>query len=227
MKKIFLTIAILMGLVEMNAQQLLLMPSSDVRPLSAHHPENVLLKYNSQFTYMETGSFEYEIRGLSFDYTSMTLTLCETRDPTPEEAKIFSVNEYPWHNKYEMKISKEQADALFSLFTSAVYSSNYIDSDKIQTADGCNYEFSVNRRSAITTSPGSKTNCGRLVSVTRKVCQSVKGLNPKNIDALMNEMKDLTDIFVSYYPIKFSEGSVIYYIHKKYKVKGPSVGLKY
>lgn len=227
MKRILLIIAILLGVVNMNAQHLLLMPYPHGQSLSANHPENVLLKYSSQFTYMETGSFEYEIRGLSFDYSSMTLTLCETRDPTPEEAKVFSANEYPWHNKYEMKITKEQADALFSLFTSAVYSSNYIDSDRIPTTDGCFYQFSVSHYSAATTSPGSKTNCGRLVSVARKVCQSVKSQNPENINTLMNEIKDLTDIFISYYPFDFNKGSIMYHIHKEYKVKGPSVGLKY
>ena len=93
-KKELLIIAILLGVVNMNAQHLLLMPYPHGQSLSANHPENVLLKYSSQFTYMETGSFEYEIRGLSFDYSSMTLTLCETRDPTPEEAKVHPRRNY-------------------------------------------------------------------------------------------------------------------------------------
>lgn len=227
MKRLLFIIAMLVGYAGIFAQQITLEPTNFVQSLSAHHPHNVLLSPNAHFSYMENGLFEYQISGLSFNYESMTLTLCETRDPTPKEAEIYSADEYPWHNKYEMKITKEQADALFSLFTAAVYSSNYIGSDGLQTSDGCLYRFTANRRSAKTVSPDSKTNCGRLVTVARKVCQSVKAQNASGIDALINEMAALTDIFISYYPLEFSKHSVMYEIHKRYKVKGPSVGLKY
>lgn len=227
MKRLLLTLAMFMGFLGIHAQEILLMPATNYKILPAHHPERVLLKYNAHFSYMETSVFEYEIRGLSFDYKNMTLTLCETREPTPQEAEVFSLYEYPWHNKYEMKISKDQADALFSLFTSAIYTSSYIDGDKIKPIDGCIYRFNTSIYSASTIAPGATTNCGRLVSIARKVCQSVKNQTPERIDALMDEIKALTDVFISYYPFEFNKGSVMYFIHKENKVKGPSVGLKY
>lgn len=227
MKRLLLTLTVLMGFMGIYAQEILLMPSTEGQIMDAHHPINVLLKYNAHFTYMESVEFEYEIRGLSFEYKTMTLTLCETRDPTPEEAKIFSSQEYPWHDKYEMKISKEQADALFSLFTSAVYTSSHIDSDKIKPIEGCTYRFSAYPYSGSTISPASTSNCGRLVSIARKVCQSVKSQDSAKLDALMNDITALTDVFISYYPFEFNKRSLIYSKHKRNKVKGPSVGLKY
>ena len=228
MKRFLITITLLLGIVHMQAQDKILVPTSTYKHKDSNHPWNVLLTNNCEFCFYLSGTLEeFDKKGLSFNYDTMTLTFCETREPTPDEEKIDSELKYPWHNKYELKINKEQADALFSLFTSAVYSSNYIVSDRIPTADGCFYQFSVSHYSAATTSPGSKTNSGRLVSVARKVCQSVKSQNPENINTLMNEIKDLTDIFISYYPFDFNKGSIMYHIHKEYKVKGPSVGLKY
>lgn len=203
----------------------LLIPTAYHQYKDAHHPTNVLLTQNHEFSYFQSVALEYDMKGLSFNYNTMKLTFCETRYPTPKEEKIHPAYEYPWHDKYEMKISKEQADALFSLFTSAVYSASYISNDGI-VMDGCFCEFTVGRRSGYTNSPSSKSNCGRLLSITRKLFECVKRHDTTAIETMMNEIKSLTNIFVSYYPCEFPKDSYIYDIHKRNNVKGPSVGMK-
>ena len=226
MKRFLITITLLLGIVHMQAQDKILVPTSTYKHKDSNHPWNVLLTNNCEFCFYLSGTLEeFDKKGLSFNYDTMTLTFCETREPTPDEEKIDSELKYPWHNKYELKINKEQADALFSLFTSAVYSSSYMGENGF-TTDGSYYEFTVGKRSGCTNSPSSKSNCGRLLRIVWKLFQHVKEQNPTAIDGMMNEIKSLTDIFVSYYPCEIPKDSYIYNIHKKLKVKGPSVGLK-
>lgn len=226
MKRILITIILSLGIAYIQAQDKLLMPTATSKYKDANHPTNVLLTKNCEFCYYQSGTLdEFNKQGLSFNYDNMTLTYCETRVPTPEEEKKDPKFKYPWHNKYEMVINKEQADALFSLFTAVVYSSSYMGEDGF-IMDGSYCRFTAGQRSGCTNSPSSKSNCGRLLRIVWKLFQHVKEQNPTAIDGMMNEIKSLTDIFISYYPCEIPKNSYIYNIHKKHKVKGNSVGLK-
>ena len=154
----------------------------------------------------------------------MTLTLRETREPTPSEYNLSS--EYPWNNQYELKISKTQADALYSLFTSAVCASSNLGDD-FGVMDGTYYEFHAHPYGGHTRSPGSKSNCGRLVNIVKKVCQCVKEQDTTTLDILFEEMETLTDIFVSLYPVEIPKHFQLKYRHKRNKVKGKSMGLNF
>lgn len=226
MKRILITLTLLLGIAYIQAQDKILSPTSTDKYPDLNHPTNVLLVKDCEFCYYQSGTLdEFDKKGLSFNYDTMTLTFCETREPTPEEEKRDPTYSYTWHNKYEMKINKEQADALFSLFTSAVYSSSYMSEGGF-VMDGSYCGFTAGRQTAYTNSPSSKSNCGRLLKVVWKLCQCVKDQDTTAIDKMMNEIKSLTDIFISYYPCEIQKDSYIYALHKKYKVKGPSVGLK-
>lgn len=218
MRKLLFIITILGVTIGMNAQNQLLKPTTKAK--------SILLTNKHEFAYMEFSGHEYGIIGLSFDYDNMTLVLCESREPTPDEYIIDPNSNYPWHNKHEMKITKEQADAIFSLFTSAVFSSSYL-SEGFPTMGGCIYLFSAGPRSATTHSPYSKSNCGHLVNIAKKLCKCVKEQSTTAIDTMLKEIKSLTDVFISFYPCKVDKASWIYAIHKENKVKGPSVGLEY
>lgn len=223
MKRLLLTIAILMGCIMIYAQEKVLSPIRHlVKP--ANHVEKALLTERYHFAYIAYPALaDYGCIGLSFNYDNMKLTLCKQRKPTPEEENNPQIT--ICHNRYEMKIIKEQADALFSLFTSAVYSSSFT-SEESTIFDGCLHEFIVGINAGTTRSPMEENNCKHLVSITNKLCQCIEKQAPEYIDTMMNEIKELTDIFVSYYPFEISKHSVIYDIHKRNNVKGPSVGLK-
>ena len=78
----------------------------------------------------------------------------------------------------------------------------------------------------ITRSPDAESNCGRLVKIVKKVCHCVKNQDKASLKLSLNEIYALTDIFISHYPLEVPEAQwKIYDIHKRYKVKGPSVGL--
>lgn len=206
-----------------SAQEKVLSPIRHlVKP--ANHVEKALLTERYHFAYISYPALvKYGCIGLSFNYDSMKLTLCKQRKPTPEEENNPQIT--ICHNKYEMKISKEQADALFSLFTSAVYSSSFTNEEGTKF-DGCVHEFKAGTKAGTTHSPMEENNCKHLVSITNKLCQCIEKQAPESINTMMNEIKELTNIFVSYYPFEISKHSVIYDIHKRYNVKGPSVGLK-
>ena len=212
----------LLSLLSIQAQNKVLMPTT-IR--EANETEKVLLKPNNQFAFLSFPSFAvWEDRGLSFDYASRTLTLRITREPTTKEYD--TKPDYPWHNQYELKVDKIMADALFSLFTAAIYSASSIVNHPL-LMDGCLYIFQIGGMyKGITRSPDAESNCGRLVKIAEKVCQCVKDQDKASLKSLLNKIYALTDIFVSHYPLEVPNAQwKIYEIHKKYKVKGPSVGL--
>ena len=223
MKRLLLSLAMLMGFLGIYAQEIALSPRKHSKK-TANFVEEALLTKHYQFAYIAYPTLtKYGCIGLSFSYDNMTLTLCKQRKPTPEEENNPQIK--ICHNKYEMKISKEQADALFSLFTSAVYSSSFTSGTSTMF-DGCLYEFKAGTNAGVTRSPMEENNCKNLVRIANKLCESVEEQDSAYIDTMLDEIKVLTETFVSYYPFEISEHSVIYAIHKKYKVKGPSVGLK-
>ena len=220
MKRHLCLFIFLLSLLPILAQNRVLMPTKkDIQKT------NILLTHNHEFAFLSSSAMAYWGKlGLSFSYASMTLTLRITREPTPEE---FDTNPYyQWHDQYELKVDKTTADALFSLFTSAIYSASFIGDDML-VMDGCLYEFRIGGMYAgYTRSPNAKSNCGRLVKVTEEVCRCVKNQDKEKLNSLLNEMYALTNIFISYYPFEVPKW-IIYDIHKKYKVKGPSVGLDF
>jgi hypothetical protein len=222
MKRHLCLFIFLLSLLSIQAQNKVLMPTT-IR--EANETEKVLLKPNNQFAFLSLPSFAvWEDRGLSFDYASMTLTLRITREPTTKEYD--TKPDYPWHNQYELKVDKIMADALFSLFTAAIYSASSIVDDAL-LMDGCLYIFQIGGMyKGITRSPDAESNCGRLVKIVKKVCHCDKNQDKASLKLSLNEIYALTDIFISHYPLEVPEAQwKIYDIHKRYKVKGPSVGL--
>ena len=222
MKRHLCLFIFLLSLLFIQAQNKVLM-TTEIR--EANQTDKVLSKPNNQFAFLSFPSFAlWGFKGLSFDYASMTLTLRITREPTTKE---YDTNPYyPWHNQYELKVDKIMADALFSLFTAAIYSASSIVNHPLLT-DGCLYRFQIEGMyEGITRSPDAESNCGRLVKIAEKVCQCVKDQDKASLKSLLNKIYALTDIFVSHYPSEVPNAQwKIYEIHKKYKVKGPSVGL--
>ena len=219
-KRHFYLFILILSLLPIQAQNKVLKPCD----LNSHNPSKLLIP-NNEFAFLSSPSFiKWGHIGLSFSYSSMTLTLRVTREPTPEE--FDTKPNYPWYNQYKLKVDKEIADALFSLFTSAIYSASFIGDDRI-VMDGCLYEFQIGSIYAgYTRSPDTKSNCGRLVKITEKVCYYVKNQDMASLSSLLSEVYVLTDIFTSYYPFAVPKW-IIYNLHKKHKVKGPSVGLDF
>lgn len=201
-----------------NAQNRMLVPdraSSD----------KTLLTSSYDFAFTAYVSFPpFQNTGLSFSYSTMTLTLNEEREPTPEEFHLHPNRKQS--NKYELKINKEQADALYSLFTSAVYSSSFLGDDCF-VMDGTFYTFSVFHYGGNTRSPEGKSNCGQLVNIANEVCRSVKNKDMTILNGLLDKMETLTKVFVSFYPTEIPKFSILKEVHKTNKVKGPSMGLNY
>lgn len=222
MKQYFTLFIFLLTLIPIHAQYNVLMP---VEIYKEEEKKCGLLTHDNQFAFLSYPTFSpWGQKGLSFDYGSMTLTLRIAREPTPEEYDTSP--SYTWHNQYEIKIDKTIADALFSLFTSAIYSASFMG-DTSMIMDGCYYEFHIgNMYGGYTRSPNTKSNCGRLVKIAEEVCRCVKNQDTAFLKSLLNEMYALTDIFVSYYPFEVPKW-IIYDIHKRNKVKGPSVGLHF
>lgn len=219
-RSIFIALLLLISATGIT-QQRILMPLGFINS----DKQNLLLTQNNDFAFLSYPTFSlYHDEGLSFNYATMTLTLRETREPTPSEYNLSS--EYPWNNQYELKINKTQADALYSLFTSAVCASSNLGDD-FGVMDGTYYEFHAHPYGGHTRSPGSKSNCGRLVNIVKKVCQCVKEQDTTTLDILFEEMETLTDIFVSLYPVEIPKHFELKYRHKRNKVKGKSMGLNF
>lgn len=153
---------------------------------------------------------------LSFSYETMILSIHEI------ELDI---------KKHHMKLNKEQADALFSLFTAAICSAGIEkkDNDNILEPTDQNPIFvEVSRYCGIffdITSKGS--NCDRLKDVIYTLIQCVKENQPIAIDKEMKEIKALTQEFIKLYEENPQGKKEILDLHQKYKVKGPSMGLNY
>ena len=162
-------------------------------------------------------NYSYKEPSLSFSYRTMMLTV-RTKLLSQKDGSI-SVD------KQQIKLTKEQADALYSLFTAAVCSSSYLND--VMILDGTPHVFVAYPYVAEINPYHEGTNGYRLCELTDVLFESVKTKNPKLIDDNMKTIKELTDRFIALYPCKPSSSSAIHYHHVRNQVKGNSMGLEY
>ena len=148
----------------------------------------------------------------------MKLTLRKTRSPKENEPSIVI-------DKYELKLNKEQADAIYSLFTAAVYSSSLLADASI--LDGETYTFGAYPDAAEIIPYYKGSNGYHLTQIADMLCECVQTNNLERINDNLKDIKDLTDKFVERYPCKPSENSAIRFHHSTYQVKGKSMGLDF
>ena len=124
MKRCLLFLICLISMLGANAQQERLTPTSLkecdpnlVKMLLPGDYEFGLLKEQNIFQVVD--GWTYRDTGLSFCYSTMKLTLRTLMDSQTSDEKKVDVQ--------ELTLTKEQADALYSLFTAAVCSSSYLD----------------------------------------------------------------------------------------------------
>lgn len=219
MKRLLLLSFLLSTMTIAKAQQELLIPSQSYKEYATELVKALIPEDTKQFWLLKKPSLmKNQEASLVFQYQTMKLTLRETRNPKGNEPKTVI-------DKYELKLNKEQADAIYSLFTAAVYSSSLLADEGI--LDGTTYTFGAFPDAAEIVPYYKGSNGYHLTEIADMLCECVKTNNPKRIDESLEDIKDLTKKFVARYPCKPSESSAIYFHHSSYRVKGPSMGLDF
>jgi hypothetical protein len=202
-----------------NAQQELLVPSQNYKKYDSELVKALIPEGFNQFWLLKKPSmFMYQDESLVFQYQTMKLTLRKTRSPKENEPSIVI-------DKYELKLNKEQADAIYSLFTAAVYSSSLLADASI--LDGETYTFGAYPDAAEIIPYYKGSNGYHLTQIADMLCECVQTNNLERINDNLKDIKDLTDKFVERYPCKPSEDSAIRFHHGTYQVKGKSMGLDF
>jgi hypothetical protein len=202
-----------------NAQQELLVPSQNYKKYDSELVKALIPEGFNQFWLLKKPSmFLYQDESLVFQYQTMKLTLRKTRSPKENEPSIVI-------DKYELKLNKEQADAIYSLFTAAVYSSSVLADASI--LDGETYTFGAYPDAAEIIPYYKGSNGYHLTQIADMLCECVQTNNLERINDNLKDIKDLTDKFVERYPCKPSEDSAIRFHHGTYQVKGKSMGLDF
>jgi hypothetical protein len=202
-----------------NAQQELLVPSQNYKKYDSELVKALIPEGFNQFWLLKKPSmFMYQDVSLVFQYQTMKLTLRKTRSPKENEPSIVI-------DKYELKLNKEQADAIYSLFTAAVYSSSLLADASI--LDGETYTFGAYPDAAEIIPYYKGSNGYHLTEIADMLCECVQTNNLERINDNLKDIKDLTDKFVERYPCKPSEDSAIRFHHGTYQVKGKSMGLDF
>jgi hypothetical protein len=202
-----------------NAQQELLVPSQNYKKYDSELIKALIPEGFNQFWLLKKPSmFMYQDVSLVFQYQTMKLTLRKTRSPKENEPSIVI-------DKYELKLNKEQADAIYSLFTAAVYSSSLLADASI--LDGETYTFGAYPDAAEIIPYYKGSNGYHLTEIADMLCECVQTNNLERINDNLKDIKDLTDKFVERYPCKPSEDSAIRFHHGTYQVKGKSMGLDF
>jgi hypothetical protein len=202
-----------------NAQQELLVPSQNYKKYDSELVKALIPEGFNQFWLLKKPSmFLYQDESLVCQYQTMKLTLRKTRSPKENEPSIVI-------DKYELKLNKEQADAIYSLFTAAVYSSSLLADASI--LDGETYTFGAYPDAAEIIPYYKGSNGYHLTQIADMLCECVQTNNLERINDNLKDIKDLTDKFVERYPCKPSENSAIRFHHSTYQVKGKSMGLDF
>ena len=205
-----------------NAQQERLTPTSLkecdpflVKKLLPGDYEFGLLKEQNIFRIVD--GWIYRDTGLSFRYRTMKLTLRTLMDSRTSDEKKVDVK--------ELTLTKEQADALYSLFTAAVCSSSYLDDCLVLDGDMHTfvaYPYAAHVNPAIEGSNGDKMR-----EIASMLYKSIETKDASLIDKNMPEIKELTDKFIALYPCKPTSCDVMLMRHQRNQVKGKSMGLDF
>ena len=147
----------------------------------------------------------------------MKLTLRTLLDSQTSDEKKVDVK--------ELTLTKEQADALYSLFTAAVCSSSYLDDCLVLDGDMHTfvaYPYAAHVNPAIEGSNGDKMR-----EIASMLYKSIETKDASLIDKNMPEIKELTDKFIALYPCKPTSCDVMLMRHQRNQVKGKSMGLDF
>ena len=219
MRRILLFLFLLSSMTIVKAQQELLVPSQNYKRYDSELVKALIPEETKQFWLLKKTSMSlYQDESLVFQYQTMKLTLRKTRCPKENEPPIVI-------DKYELKLNKEQADAIYSLFTAAVYSSSLLADAQI--LDGVTYTFGAFPDAAEIIPYYKGSNGYHLTEIADMLCECVQTNDLERINDNLKEIKDLTDKFVAHYPCKPSETSAIRFHHSSYQVKGKSMGLDF
>ena len=221
MKRCLFFLICMISMLGANAQQERLTPTSLkecdpylVKKLLPGDYEFGLLKEQNIFRIVD--GWIYRDTGLSFRYRTMKLTLRTLLDSQTSDEKKVDVQ--------ELTLTKEQADALYSLFTAPVCSSSYLDDCLI--IDGDMYTF-VAYPYAAHVNPLEGTNGGRMREIAIMLYKSIETKDASLIDKNMPKIKELTDKFIALYPCKPTGCDVMLMRHQRNQVKGKSMGLDF
>ena len=156
--------------------------------------------------------------GLSFSYETMNLSYSITIPLEQNKGNLFATN------KYQMKLSKEHADAIFSLITAAICSASEKE-ESTPIFDGTPFYLNISQYYGTFKVPEDASNCYRLESIIYTLMKCTKEQTPTIIDENMDEIKALTNEFIKLYETNPQEKQEIFDLHKKYRVKGSAMNL--
>lgn len=104
-------------------------------------------------------------------------------------------------NEFRCKVPYDTARHFADLFFTAIFSSSYLSHDN-NVLDGVTYELLFDRGyySAQFVSPKEGTNCYNLEKILEKLCKAVKENDLGTINALVAQVKELSETFKKLFP---------------------------